>query len=284
MLYSIPEAGYSMMGFNARPSLLIARNEFKKITGHPLIFMFIGILVLIAALNGIGFKGGLSWFEQVMEGDVFVKVGMSQIYWNSSMYCTFAAMFIGLISVAGDRANGSMGVLLSKPLYKRDVIAGKFMGIAAFILVLVSIAFLASSLLIMLFFRAPLSLVDFFIRLFTIIILLFLECSLAAGIAMMIGILFRNLLDAAIIVASVLYVEWYTQISVYLGGFSFISPSSLYSKIFNAAPGQHFTGLMDTSMGFMDWLGVAAPYIVLMVLYVIAVFLVNSYVFVRSEG
>ncbi len=273
-----------MIGLNLRPFLLIAQNEFKKIIGHPLIFVFTGILVLIAVLNSIGFAGGLSWFEQIMEGDVFIKVGMSQIFWNLSMYCTFAAMFIGLISVAGDRTNGSMGVLLTKPLYKRDVIAGKLVGISAFIIILVSMTFIISSLLIMLFFRAPLSLMDFFIRLFTIIILLFFECSLAAGIAMLISILFKNLLDAAIIVASILYVDWYAQINVYLGDFSFISPSSLYNKIFHATPDLHFSGLMDTSIGFMAWFNAASPYIELMVLYVIVVYLVNSYVFARSDG
>jgi ABC-2 type transport system permease protein len=271
-----------MSDFGVPAFYLIACNEFKRVVGHPLVIVLTIILIMIAVLNGIG-ATGLSGFEKMMNGDVFIKVGLSQTFWHTSIYCTMAAMFVGLVSVAGDRTTGSLNVLISKPLYKRDVIAGKFLGVAVFILLLLTMTFTVSSLLLMLFFRAPLSFEEFSIRLITLILLLFLECCLAAGIAMLFGILFKNLLDAAILTVSFLYLEWYTPIQDYLGSFYIVSPSSLYVKIFSATPDPHFTGLIDTSLAFTTWANVAAPYIVLMVLYLIAVLLINSFIFSRSE-
>lgn len=283
MLYCIFKEGYYLIGFNVQPIVLIARNEFKKMAGQPLNFLFAGILVLIAILNGIGFANGLSYFEQIMQGDVFIKVGMSEILWVLSMYCTFAAMFIGLISVAGERTSGSLNLLLSRLLYRKDIIAGKFIGMAVFILILVSMTFIISSLLIILFFRMPYSFTDFFMRLLAFICLLFLESSISACIAMLIGIIFKNLLDASVMVASVLYIEWYTQIRVHLGSLDILSPTGLYIKIISAAPDRQFTGLMDTSLGFMTWFDIAKPYIVFMIFYLIIILLVTSIVFARSE-
>jgi len=272
-----------MMGFNVIPLYFIAHNEFKRILGHPLVIIIACILIMIAVLNGIG-SSQLIGFEKVMEGDdVLIKVGMSQIFWNLSKYCTIAAMFIGLVSIAGDRSNGSLNVLLSKPLYRKDVIAGKFFGIAVFMLFLVSMTLLISSLLIMLFFRAPSLPLDFLLRLSTLIFLLFLECSLTVGLTMLIGIVFKNLLGAAVITASFLYLEWYTTIPYSLSFFNFIVPSSLYIKIFSSAPEPRYTGLLDTSLEFLDWANLAAPYILLIVLYTIAVLFINSYMFTKSE-
>ncbi|MDI6897877.1 ABC transporter permease [Methanocella conradii] len=271
------------MTFNSFPVFLIAHNEFKKVVGHPIVIIIALVLIMISALNGIT-SSGLSGFEKIMPNDdVLIKVALSGMFWHVSEYCTIAAMFIGLISIAGDRYNGSLNVLVSKPLYRKNVVVGKFLGISLFVLLLVSVVYVVSALLIMLFYRAPLSPTDFLLRFTALIVLLFLECSLTVGITMLVGIVFKNMVEAAVITASFLYVEWYTTLPHSIGELGFLFPSSLYIKIFSTVSDPRFTGLLDTSMDFMEWAGLAYPYILLMVLYIIVVLLIDSFVFTKVD-
>jgi ABC-2 type transport system permease protein len=264
-------------------SLLVARNEFRRVIEHPLIIAILLIMLILVALNGIN-GPGLSGYDTIMSGsDVFIKVGLSDVLWNMSTYCTMAAMFIGLVSVAGDKSTGSLNILLSKPLYKRDILAGKFLGVISFIFLLITVVYASSSLLLMLFFRAPLSFEEFMLRLSALILILFLESSLAAGIAILLGLIFHRLLDAALIVASIFYLEWFTSIPNYPSIFNMLNPTTLYFKILWASPDPRFTGLVDTHFGFTTWAVIALPYIILLVLYLLGIVLVNTYLFTRSE-
>ena len=109
---------------------------------------------LLALANGLGSIKVLPTFESWMTGDVFIGVGLSQVFFNISQYCSVAALVLGLLSVAGDRKR-VLGVLLTKPVLKRDVVAGKFIGLSAFMLLLITVTYLLVSLLITLALPGP---------------------------------------------------------------------------------------------------------------------------------
>lgn len=273
-------------GFNTSNLLIVANNEFKRIISHPIVIVVTAILIFVAVLNGFG-STNLAGIEQLglfNDDDVFIKVGMSQLFWISSLYCTIIAMFLGLFTIAGDRAKKSIGVLIVKPLYRKDIVIGKLLGVLLFLALLIFLNFSISSLIMMLLFRPPFMLYEFFLRLFTLMLILFFECSLMASITMMIGISFKNLLEAAGISISFLYLEWFAPISGYPGYLDIFSPSRLYFKIFNYSPIPSFNGLLDTSLGFFTWLHGTVPYILLIVLYIMALTQVNCYLFSRSDS
>jgi len=65
----------------------------------------------------------------------------------TSQICTITAMFLGVISIVGDRNDNIFKVFITKPLYIRDIIIGKFLGINAFILTLVFAVLIACGIL-----------------------------------------------------------------------------------------------------------------------------------------
>lgn len=267
------------------PVYLVARNEFKRIVGHPLIIVISLILLTISVLNGVGQVHLLSTMENgmmptVLTGkDIFLIVGIQGIFYNFSLYCAILAIFIGALSIGEERSSKSLSVLLMKPLYRRDVAAGKFLGNGAFLLFFIVFNILVSSLLVMIFFREPLSMPEFIVRILSYSSVLFLECILSLGITMLGGIVFKNLFTALIAAVTFYYLDWYSFLTNYLGNLAFLSPRYLYYKIIGISG----VNLFDTSVGYSVWLGATLPFIVLILFEVIIIVLVDCFVFSRGD-
>lgn len=236
---------------------------------------------MLALLNGVGGSPTLSYFaNDNVGGDVFVKVGMSQIMYTSALFCTTMAVFIGSMSIVNERSKGSIITLLTKPIFRRDIITGKFLGINAFILILIAANLIICSLFIMVFYRTPVSFDEFSIRLLTSIILLFLECSLVIGITMFIGITIKNTLIASMVAITYLYVDWYVSPLSYINILSILSPKHLFFDVFLYNPQ---IKLLDTSIPYGDWFNTTSPYILFILLEIVAIFALNCIVLTRSE-
>jgi ABC-2 type transport system permease protein len=266
--------------FNINRIYLVACNEFLRFIKHPLVMVISGILLVLALLNGIGGSPLLAHINDNGKGDIFVGVGLSQIMYTSALFCTTMAIFIGFMSIAYERSKGSLLTILAKPILRRDIVTGKFIGINAFILVLITANLAACSLLIMLFYRPPVFFEDFIIRLFTSVLLLFLECSLVTGITMLIGIIIKNTLFASIVAITYLYVDWYVSPTSYVNTLSLLSPKCLLFDILLYNPQ---IKLLDTSMPYGDWLNVTSPYIVFLLLEIVAILAFNCIMLTRSE-
>ncbi len=273
------------MATSLNPIYFIARNEFRRIVGHPLVIIISIVLLTISLLNGIGKAHLLSTLENgmmptmYMGKDIFLIAGIQGIFYIFSLYCAIFAIFIGALSVSEERSNRSMSVLLTKPLYRRDVAIGKFLGNGVFMMIFILFNVLISSLLVMIFFREPLSMLDSIVRIFSYISVLFLECMLSLGITMLIGIIFKNLFTALIVAVTFYYLDWYSFLTNYAGNLAFLSPRYLYYKVIGISD----VNLFDTSIGYYGWLNAALPLIVLMVLEVIIIMLIDCFVFTKDE-
>lgn len=257
--------------------LIIGTYEFKKVIGHPLVALTAIIILILAILNGAGFSHNyLSIDEKIDVGkDVFLLHGMGQIFYNLSLYSTILAVFMGVLVIGDERFKRSLSVILSKPLYRRDIVLGKFLGISAFLLLFIIIEFTVSSLLIMIFFREPYSMQEFILRAFSNVLALFFECSLNLVITMLFGLILKDLLMALIATITFLYVDWFGNITLPL-----ISPQHFYFTIIS---GNSAIMLLDTSFPYSDWLGAALPFIIFIILEIIVILLINCSIFSKSE-
>jgi ABC-type transport system involved in multi-copper enzyme maturation permease subunit len=264
----------------------LAANEFRRQIGHPVTIAIFGLLVVLAVINGLGSISVLPTFESWMTTDVFINVGLSQEFFNISQYCSVAALILGLLSVAEDRRR-VLGVLLTKPLHKRDVMAGKFLGLNLFLLLLITVTYLIVSLLITLAFRGPTSMEEFVLRLSALILALFLECSFLAGIGMLIGMVFSSLKEAIIVGVTYLSIEWFSN-AMFMDVLKYLSPYWVYFKIISVretvVDGEiKAISIFNTTVPFGDWLNAALPYAALMAAGVIVVFVLNCIVISRTE-
>lgn len=260
---------------------IIALNEINKIISHPLLYVIVLIVLVIAILNGLGYSHIiLPELDRYANQDVFLIHGMGQIFYNLSLYSTIFAVFIGVLTIGEERFNGSLSILLSKPLYRRDIVLGKFVGTSVFLLLFILIEYLVSAFLVMVFFREPLSIQEFILRSFSNILILYFECSLTLVITMLFGILFKDLLVALIASITFLYVDWYTTLIQSFSVFKIISPHYLYLTIIS---GNSQGILLDTSFPYNDWLSATLPFIVLMFLEIIVFLLINCSLFSKSD-
>lgn len=259
---------------------IIAGNEFGRIVRNPLVLVVAVILLILAILNGVGWSAHLSSLDNDdTTVDVFLYNGIGQVIYNMSLYLTILAVFLGVLSIGDERLKNTLPALLSKPLYRRDIIIGKFIGISGFMLALISLVFIFSTVLIMLFFRGPYSLPDYILRLASIILILLFECSLSLAIAMLFGILINEVLVPLLLTVTFLYIEWYSTVVETFGFLRIISPRDLY---LTALYGNFTVNLLDSSRLYVDWLAAALPFIVLVLLETIIIVLYGCSAFSKD--
>lgn len=257
---------------------LIALNEFGRLFSHPVTIVLFCLIIVFAILSGMA---GLSILPAIdsatPEYDVFIQIGMTQQFLNISQYCSVAALVLGVLSIAEERRK-ALVVLLTKPLFRRDVTTGKFIGLSIFMLLSITVAYLIVCVIITLVFREPLSLSDFALRFTALIFILSLHCSLSAGIGMLIGLLFTTLKDAIIVCVTVLFVEWFSG-----GKFDFldmINPVNVYIKMFSPVNG---VMLLDPGTLFNTWLCLAFPFIGLTLIEIAIVYVIDCYASIKLE-
>jgi ABC-2 type transport system permease protein len=263
-----------------RGLIWVARIEMVRLINHPVTLITCIILVALAMVNALGSIYTMPSFESWMTGDdVFIKVGLSQQWYMISLYCSIAALVLGVLSIAEDRPR-TLGVLLTKPVGPREVVAGKFLGVSAFMLLIITVTYLLVCLLLTLAFRGPLSLQELALRLSALILTLFLECSLLAGIGMFIGLVSNGLKDAIIITITYMFIEYFSDGMFWrvLSFSSLLHPYYVYNRTIIAADG---VNLVDTSIPFGHWLGTAFPYIALILLGIAVIFIVDTRIFMK---
>ncbi len=266
---------------NSGSIYIVAWNEFNKVIRHPLLYIIVLIVLVIIVLNGLGYSHiFLPELDRYSNQDVFLIHGMGQIFHNLSLYSTIFAVFIGVLMIGEERFNGSLSILLSKPLYRRDIIIGKFAGTSIFLLLFILIEYFVSAFLVMVFFREPLSMQEFILRSLSNILALYLECSLTLVITMLLGVIFKELLVALIASITFLYVDWYTNLVQSLSVIKIISPHYLYFTIIS---GNSQGILLDTSVPYGDWLSATLPFIILMLLEIIIFLLINCSLFSKGD-
>jgi ABC-2 type transport system permease protein len=272
----------------------IARHEFSLISLNPVAIVFIAIVLVFAVINTLGvasIPAGGSYSNYTHDQIFYINLG--NFYWDISVFFAFLAMSIGIVSVTDDRSGGSLRVLFTKPIYRRDVILGKFIGVGSFLLFLIVIAYTLYASLMIAVSGCPESIVDLVLRLGSFVILLFLNSCITLGLVMALGIF---LSEAGALIASLAFIsyEWLrldgtvTSMGWLIGDASIIDPFYLYWKAFRPStvysPTGGYMNLYTITQPYMAWLQQAFPYILLMIADVIIIVLIGCLLFSREEA
>jgi ABC-2 type transport system permease protein len=253
----------------------IAKNEFRGIATNRFMILVSIIIILFTVVDG----ARNSYHNDAFSFFGFVFVSMGSEFFVISLLCTIVAAFIGLTCIADDR-NNSISVLLTKPLYRRDVILGKFAGLSFSQLSLIAISIFFSSVFLLLFYGMTDLMGEFILRQCTLIAVLFIECAMVSGVTMLFGLLFKNFIFAMGMAVTYFFIDWYANPALSIKELLYISPNQLYMKIFLGTGG---IGLYDTSYPYMSWLGFALPYVLLMIFLTIALVSICCFVFTKRD-
>lgn len=81
--------------------------------------------------------------------------------------------------------------------------------------------------------------------------MVFLFCSATMSVAMLIGAIFKDMLQAAILAITFYYADLNGSLGSYMGGFSMYTPQNIFSAI---TTGTDNANLLDTSQSLSNWL------------------------------
>lgn len=260
----------------------VARQEFVRVLTYPLVPLAFLIVLIIAYLNGAGDVQILQYMSAHEDGDALLK-GFGQSWGSTSMICTIMAVFLGATSIPYERWNNSINVLLTKPLYRRDFIIGKFAGLSGFMLLFNTFTLLLIGLLMIVFFRGPQSNFEFAWRFAAYIIVMSLSCSLVIALNMLFGMISKNIL--VVTSASITYVFfdwiWYNDRIIY--GLSILTPMNLYHNII-APFAEPFNPMFNTIVPFNQWFYAAIPFIAILIIEMSILLLAGIHLFSKDDS
>jgi ABC-2 type transport system permease protein len=242
------------------------------------------VLFFLTFVNAAGGYQNLIGFSIFYHVDGLLN-GYSQIWYITIFICSIMAAFLGMMAINEDRFKGTFNVLLAKPVYRRDVIVGKFLGLTGFIVLFLTLEMVINFLVLYTYYGAPLSLSDVVVRILAYIFVLSLYLMLVIGLTMLIGTIVKSILTASALVVTYLSYEWFWS-GAGTGTISTIIRFPLTPQIFT---GDIIFGsdidesLLFSSTPFTGWVLHALPGILVLMLIVVAVLLINCHVFAKTD-
>jgi ABC-2 type transport system permease protein len=254
----------------------VARNEFARVFSHPLTPAIVAILAFLSILNGIGGTDNLGGGRS-QEG-LYYSIGQNFMY--SAVYCGIVSVFIGVFSIAEENRNRSINILQSKPLYRRDLVAGKLLGLNIYIFCVITLAMALAALTLIVFYLSPADPADFMARVAAYILLLFIYSSLSIAIAMLISIVIKDLMLAATLAMAYVFIDWYTGLKSVIPYLRNFSPESAICRLYinDAASLQSAASTMN------QWINANAAGLFFFITAVILVSLITLALYSRGEN
>lgn len=260
---------------------LIAGNEFYKMIRNPLTWFGLIIAFALASIHALGYTVFLPSVESEMHGSAFI-IGMGNSVSYTSLITTFLALSVGIFTMSGERSNSSIRVLLTKPVYRRDVILGKIVGLGAFLSLMVLIIVTLSVSSILVSYGGPGS-SDILERIIFYGLILIANSILTLGIAVLIGLVFKDLSLSLIVGILYMYFSHTSEIMRVMdssgGLLSLLNPRLL----FGATMVSNGIFLFDPTIPFISWIGSSGPYIILIAVEAIAVLVICCLAFTYEE-
>lgn len=256
---------------------MIARNELSNIVRHPLVILVTIVLCVIILVNSAGCSILLPELRIVWGMDSFL-LGISNSYYDVSFILCFLSMCLSIISISGDGNNGSLSVLLTKPVYRRDVLVGKFLGINVFIFLLATFILAIDVSSIMVFYRGPESISAYF-QLVAFLLVLYVFCTQVSGIMFLLGTLIKELPAALAVAMSCVYILWNVKFPATFKDLALmIHPRYMY---LHAIGGNN--GLLYPPGTLSGWFNDSFSMVVLMIMEAVVMFLGACILFSREE-
>jgi len=140
--------------------LLVAENEFTMIAKNPIVIIFAGFIFMLALVSIAEYSLMGNTIVYSYDHDTSFYIVIGNLFYYFSLIFAFLAMCVGVMSVAEERSSGSLRLLFTKPLYRRDIILGKFLGICAFLVLSITFTVILFVTMEMIFFGGPNSVND----------------------------------------------------------------------------------------------------------------------------
>lgn len=258
---------------------LIAENEFGRIIKHPFITLTVILLIIMDIIYAGSSSTILPTVKALEQGDVFLR-GLGNPLHDVAMILSFFSMCVGIITISTERARGSLRVLMVKPVYLKEIILGKILGMMALLLIITSLVVTLHMSLMMISYGMPIALDDAILRILSYILALFGLCVLTAAATMLIGIIFKDLRIALIVSISYLYVMWFSMVPSNIEIIRYIDLMYLYQYIIHGGG----NNLFDTSHSYELWLLSALPYIGAMIVEILAFLFLSISAFNKEEA
>lgn len=130
-------------------SLIVAKKEFTDAITSKRFWLIVGLFLLLYIVNvyatSLGFRMGL-----LGSARLFLQAGSSVVS-TMSIMAPLLGVALGFSAISGEREKGTLKVLLSRPIYREDVINGKIISSLALIALTVTVtSFLSVSASILL--------------------------------------------------------------------------------------------------------------------------------------
>ncbi len=261
---------------------LVTKNEFTRIWRNPAILIIGIVLFIVTLVTAAGDATNLKYVVAGNNRDGLI-LGYGQVFYYTNFICGIMAAFLGMMAISEDRFKGTFNVLLSKPIYRRDFILGKFFGLAGFIALFLTMDMITNFILLLYYYGEPYSYSEAIVRISAYIFVLSLDLVLVMGLTMLIGIVCKNVLTAAALVVTYLSFEWFWNQGTSLIAQIIHIPLTPYIMTGRTLFPRGNIYLFNSTIPFVDWLTLALPNIVIMALIVTAILLVNCHVFARID-
>ncbi|MGA9139517.1 MAG: ABC transporter permease subunit [Methanocella sp.] len=260
----------------------IAMNEFSLVIRSPMVYLFGILMLVLACTTAMEASTVVPRMTDMGRTAAVLLYGTGNPFFLTSMLFMFVATCLGVMSTSNDRSRGTLRVLITKPLYRRDIVLGKTLGIGLvlFLLAMLTEAFIVSLLLV--FVGSPGSVGELILRAGTFAILLFTGSMFTLTLVMLIGIVL-NKAEALVLAGCYISFEWLAPsfISEYLpDSLSIINPLNLYIEATRSVSNDLFVSVISYDV----WLSNAAPYIVLLLAEIVVLVLINCVAINKVES
>lgn len=238
-------------------------------------------MVLLAFINASGSAVVLPKIKFMSFDEAFFYIGIGNFYWLISMLFAFLGMCIGIISITNERSNGSLRVLMTKPIYRRDVVIGKIFGISSLLFALISFTLILFISLMMVTTSNSAPILELFLRVGIFDIILLINSIFTLSLVMLFGITLKKA-EALVLSLGYISFEWLSQtylIPVWLGDLQILNPMNLFVH----ATSIHENDLFMITIPFTTWLNNALPYILMLIVETLIIILLNCILFNREE-
>jgi len=255
----------------------IAENEFKRIINHPIVLIITFILFIYSIINGIGSYYLLPQLSHLNLGDLFL-IGFRNNISDITLILSFLSLCIGVVLISEDRSTGRLRILMTKPVYLKEIIVGKFIGLNLSIFIISMLATIFNVFMLAMIYR-PFQSYDTLIRILIIALLLYMLNVLIATIVIFIGTILKNMYAALVATSAFLYLIWFVFPPYNLGELLKINPIILYQNII-AGGG---TNLLDTSNSLDSWAFSSLPLIGILLTEILIFLIINIHYFGKEE-
>ncbi len=261
----------------------VAENEFALTLRNPVVPVFIGLLLLICVIIAAG-SSTIMISSGAPGGPLysFLTFSIGNSYYPTYLVLLTLSVCLGVFSISDERLNGALNTLLCKPLYRTDIISGKFLGISGFILLSILFALsVLTSLTLIMFPAAGYGIIDIVERVSSYAFVLFLTCSITLALTMLIGIILKKPALSLAVSLTMAFIILYPDPLSVLGPAEILIPWHLLANILYLRAGMQ---LFFPSTSYTDWLIGSIPLIALLLVEIILVILANCIIFNREEG